>query len=242
MGIQPNMKPIYNYGYLSPDYVPKVNVVEPNSINLVCETSNVEAEKEAQSIIPLSSDEEKKLSTLMLTKNNSLNTISISSNPEIITTTNNDGKGEIENNNVSVETKENNNDNIIKNPQNIKANEIKPYPVSLISKPQLKHSKSTSHISKEKQPVSVRKSKSLPNLNEGKKSSSSKHQQKQKFLKKLKHKKQPKIIYPSIPVNPNLSFVPLYKKNESKIERRVKHSDMENTYKKLKVEVQQKSK
>jgi len=245
MGIQPNMKPMYNYGYLSPDYVPRLNIEEPNSITLVCETNNVETEREAQNnllTLSESSDEEKKLSTLLLTKNNSLSTISIPSVPVITTNNNNNGNNEIEKGNVSTETKENCNvnNNITPIPQDLKPKDNKPIPEIPESKSQLKHSKSVSHISKEKHPISVRKSKSLPNLNEDKKSS--KRQQKQKFLKKLKHKKQPKIIYPSIPVNPNLSFVPLYKKNESKIERRVKHSDMENTYKKLKYEMQQKSK
>ncbi|OUM58150.1 hypothetical protein PIROE2DRAFT_21398 [Piromyces sp. E2] len=248
MGIQPNMKPIYNYEYLYPGYVSNLNIVEPNEINLVCETNNVKTEKEAQNknqnTLPLSKpiDEEKKLNTLLLTKNNSLNTTSEPSIPVIIANNHsNNGKGDNENISVSIETKENNNinDNIVIVSQDNKSKNDKP--ISKNDKPLLKHSKSTTLITKEKPSISVRKSKSLPNLSEDK-NSSSKRPKKQKFLKKVKHKKQPKIIYPSIPVNPDLSFVPLYKKRESKIERRVKHSDMENTYKKLKVEVQLKSK
>ncbi|ORX56632.1 hypothetical protein BCR36DRAFT_280255 [Piromyces finnis] len=250
MGIQPNIKQVYNYNFLSPDYVPSLNIVKPNDSNknLVYETKNVETEKEAQTKNQYSltltepTDEEKKLSTLLLTKNNTINTISISSIPVVNTIISNNENNEIENVSVPIETKETKNmtNDIIIIPQNYK---IESNSISLDLKNSLKHSKSISYISKEDQSVSIRKSKSLPNLNEEKKSSS-KQLQKQKFLKKLKHKKQPKIIYPSIPVNPDLSFVPLYMKdlNESKIERRVKHSDMENTYKKLKFEVQRKLK
>jgi len=260
------MKKIYNINYLNPEYITNLNT-NTTSISMVNKTKNVETVQEAnnkeQNISPLSqtSDEEKKLTTLLLTKNNSLETV----NHTLTTIVNTYEKPEDNNEGILVTIDSFTNSNILMNneeeedktisiskPDSFEYETNKTKPVSkspsIISsvnnnkKPKIKHSKSTSHIINEKQSSSLRKTKSLSSITENKKSSP-KYQQKQKFLKKLKHKKQPKVIYP-IPVNPDLSFVPLYKKNlnETKIKSRVKHADMENTYKKLKFEIQQKSK
>jgi len=282
-GIRPNEEKIYDQRYLYPGYIPKINVINEN-INYFnnYKTQNVKAGQEAEWISQdLSSsqqnyDEEKKLSTILLTKNNSLN-IKIPSVSPFILTINEVDNTEINNNNPIQNQNQNQKDVHTKNdtsnditvsfekedknllvsisPEsslNSREYEAKVENNLISSNSILKSqtnsdikierhvrlSKSTSHLKiekvgslKEKSKSSIlRKSKSLPNLD-----NKSKNQQKQKYLKKLKHKKQPKIIYPSIPVNPNLSFVPLYKKNlyESKVKSRVKHSDMENTYKKL---------
>jgi len=236
-GIQPNMKKVYNTNYLSPDYVPNLNF-ENSSTNNV--KSDQEARCKEQNTASSSelTDEEKKFNTLLLTKNNTLDSNPIE--PSININTEKEFKDKekevIENVLVSIPSEYKN---------DIKTPEITPSlnSESYNKKEQNQKYTESSSLSKEKHVTTIRKSKSLPNINDDKKSLQ-KHQQKQKFLKKLKHKKQPKIIYPSIPVNPDLSFVPLYKENlnDSRIKSRVKHADMENTYKKLKVEIQHKSK
>lgn len=236
-GIQPNMKKVYNTNYLSPDYVPNLNF-ENSSTNNV--KSDQEARCKEQNTASSSelTDEEKKFNTLLLTKNNTLDSNPIE--PSININTEKEFKDKekevIENVLVSIPSEYKN---------DIKTPEITPSlnSESYNKKEQNQKYTESSSLSKEKHVTTIRKSKSLPNINDDKKSLQ-KHQQKQKFLKKLKHKKQPKIIYPSIPVNPDLSFIPLYKENlnDSRIKSRVKHADMENTYKKLKVEIQHKSK
>jgi hypothetical protein len=284
-GIQPNEGKIYDQRFLYPGYIPRINVINENIYYAKNnETQNVKTSQEAKWIgQSLSSsqqtyDEEKKLSTILLTKNNSLNVKTPSISPFILTI-NENNKTEISNNSIQnqhqnegqTKNDDTSNDIIVpfekedKNllvsisPEslliNLRENETKVENTKVSSNSKLKWksqinsdikierhlklSKSTSYLKNEKvgslkdesnSSSTLRKSKSLPNFN-----NKSKNQQKQKYLKKLKHKKQPKIIYPSIPVNPNLSFVPLYKKNlnESKVKSRVKHSEMENTYKRL---------
>ncbi|ORX84927.1 hypothetical protein BCR32DRAFT_325663 [Anaeromyces robustus] len=239
---------------------------------IVNKIENVKSDEEAICIGSTSSqpsDEEKKLSTLLLTK--TLNTPPPSTNNEesshdgiIIINNQNQNQDFIYNKNDSNNNNDNNNNNNnievsikkekeevllipipfeeIKEVKEIKKINIEPKENH--HKTQLKQSKSMSQMKKnvneEKKSLhsSLTKSKSLPNLKQKNNS------KKQKYLKKLKHKKQPKIIYPSIPVNPNLSFTPLYEKDikESKINSRVKHEDMETIYKKLKTEIYQKSK
>jgi len=234
VGIQPNIKMVYNPNYLSPEYVPDLNLkssctTSSPKVYEINETINVKADLEARSIdqnVTISSqttNEEKKLTTLLLTKNNSLETTFNESSLLIISTENEDkNHQEIkEQNQRSFEklnsNKKEENENILETFSS-ENKEVKEIPDTL---------------------PSIKKSVSIQNINKNKKSSP-KHQQKRKYLKKLKHKKQPKVIYPRIPVNPDLSFIPLYKKNlnESRIKSRVKHADMENTYKQLKVEIQ----
>jgi len=236
-GIQPNMKKAYNTNYLSPDYVPNLNFENSSTNNVKFDQEARCKEQNTASSSELT-DEEKKFNTLLLTKNNTLDSNPIE--PSININTEKEFKDKekevIENVLVSIPSEYKN---------DIKTPEITPSlnSESYNKKEQNQKYTESSSLSKEKHVTTIRKSKSLPNINDDKKSLQ-KHQQKQKFLKKLKHKKQPKIIYPSIPVNPDLSFVPLYKENlnDSRIKSRVKHADMENTYKKLKVEIQHKSK
>jgi len=194
-------------------------VYETNKTNNI--KSDLEASWIEQNSISSSqpTDEEKKITTLTLTKNNSLeitfpeySSLVISSNKEDINDQNQKNLQKLNSN------KKEENVNIIESFSS-KTKDVKITPDAL---------------------PSIKKPKSLQNITNVKKSPS-KCQQKRKYLKKLKHKKQPKVIYPSIPVNPDLTFVPLYKKNlnESRLKSRVKHADMENTYKKLKVEIQQ---
>jgi len=228
-GIQPNIKTIYNPNYLSPEYIPNFfnSTFDMNSSQVyeTNKTNNIKSDLEAswieQNSISSSqpTDEEKKITTLTLTKNNSLeitfpeySSLVISSNKEDINDQNQKNLQKLNSN------KKEENVNIIESFSS-KTKDVKITPDAL---------------------PSIKKPKSLQNITNVKKSPS-KCQQKRKYLKKLKHKKQPKVIYPSIPVNPDLTFVPLYKKNlnESRLKSRVKHADMENTYKKLKVEIQQ---
>ncbi|KAG4104256.1 hypothetical protein H8356DRAFT_1270798 [Neocallimastix lanati (nom. inval.)] len=272
-GIQPNSKKIYNPEYLSPDYVPMFNIFDDNNNNnnffLGYKTQDVKAEQEAIehniNNTNSSSEDEKKLSTLLLTKNNSLNTNTSSFSPVLLTINENNCEEtknqetihvEIDtNHNIDIPVEKENKDLFVSVPseysiENFKENESKnnlklsnsPSQIQANNETKIKHyirpTKSTTNLNKEKMSSikenssssPLRKSKSLPSLK-----NKDKDQQKQKYIKKLKHKKQPKIIYPSIPVNPDLSFVPLYKKNfnDSKLISKVKHSDMENTYKRL---------
>lgn len=61
--------------------------------------------------------------------------------------------------------------------------------------------------------------------------------------KKISNKsKQPKIIYPTIPINPNLNFVPLYQSQpEKSIQPRVNYREMEITYKEMKLKLKKKN-
>lgn len=291
-GIQPNAKKVYNQNYLSPDYVPKFNILKNNESNhMIYGTQNVKSEQEAQwlgqnvSNTSELSEEQKKMSTLLLTKNNNITAMNPSStttttttlivtlNEEEMNQTNSQTHEEfhVEMNDTlhdfgnSISTQEDRKDLFVsisseggsmapskKQENNKSLDSSNKIPITTNHPPcQLKTSESTiPHLKNEKMEnliqensikSTIKKPKALPNLNTT--NNKVKNQQKQKFLKKLKHKKQPKIIYPSIPVNPNLSFVPLYQQNmkDSKLEPRVKHSDMENTYKRLKVELQQKS-
>jgi len=279
-GIQPNAKKVYNHDYLSPDYVPNFNIIESSENKCVgYGNQTVKTEQEAEwmgqnmSTSSENSDEQKKFSTLLLTKNNSLSIVTPSSSSlieinneegnkdhvyqhetvhvEIDTTNNSNVSYKKEENKILLDSssieyssiphsteKQSSNNNILdsSNSNQISNNNIKRQLKNSKSTPNFKNEK-IENLKNEKSNTSspLRKTKSLPNLNKN-----DKNQNKQKFLKKLKHKKQPKIIYPSIPVNPDLSFIPLYEKNinESKIKSRVKHSDMENTYKRLKVKQQ----
>jgi len=266
-GIHPNEKKNYNHNYLSPEYVPRFNLFMSEDNNNVTmnkcilnKTENVKTDQEAinieQNISTSSSasDEEKKLTTLMLTKT--------LSNPTSVDEGCNDENNIIiyQNQNQTFIYNENdssNSNNKIEISFKKEMKEELHCPISIYEPKQnddilttLKIKSTEDHktqlkmnIYEEKKPLpsSSKQSKLLPNFKQNK---NSKKQQKQKYIKKLKHKKQPKIIYPSIPVNPDLSFTPLYKKDlkESKLNSRVKHEDMETIYKKLKIEICQKSK
>jgi len=260
-GIQPNMK-IYNPNYLSPEYIPNLikSTFNMNSSQVyeTNKTNNVKADIEASSVKQNSisssqtTEEEKKITTLILTKNNSLeitfpeySSLIISSNKEDINHNKIQNKINEQNPLVISSNKEDINHNKIQNKIN-EQNQNKKFKELNDKKEENKNIIPSFSSSSKTKDVKITPD-ALPTINQPKqnitnvKKSPPKHQQKRKYLKKLKHKKQPKIIYPSIPVNPDLTFVPLYRKNlnESRLKSRVKHADMENTYKKLKIEIQQ---